>query len=70
MAYLFDASIDFQAHKVDNGHLHIGQLNCRVFFLTSDQHETGTWDQNFLKLQILASYNNLRIEQDSEFAKF
>ena len=25
---------------------------------------------NYLKLQILASFNNLRIEQDSEFAKF
>ena len=25
---------------------------------------------NYLKLQILASYNNLRIGQDSEFAKF
>ena len=25
---------------------------------------------NYLKLQILATYNNLGIEQDSEFAKF
>ena len=25
---------------------------------------------NYLKLQILASYNNLRIGQDSEFAQF
>jgi hypothetical protein len=25
---------------------------------------------NYLKLQVLASYNNLRIGQDSKFAKF
>ena len=29
-----------------------------------------TFLTNYLKLQILAPYNNLRIEQDSEFAQF
>ena len=30
----------------------------------------GKFLTNYLKLQILASYNNLRIGQDSEFAQF
>jgi hypothetical protein len=32
--------------------------------------QTQPFLTNYLKLQILASYKNLRIEQDSEFAKF
>ena len=44
---------------------------------TKEFLEVGHWAlkhshflTNYLKLQILASYNNLRIGQDSEFAKF
>ena len=64
-----------------NGHLYTVQL-CRHFvFRQVDIMGGNTWDQNYApgldflvhilqKLQILASYNKLRIGRDSEFAKF
>ena len=30
-----------------HGYLHTGQQLCRHFFLTSGQHEAGTWDPNY-----------------------
>ena len=40
------------------------------FILSSLELKHSHFLTNYLKLQILASYYNLRIGQDSEFAKF